>query len=251
MRIASFNLLYDVRGRATRLESAARALRALAPDIVALQEVSSGWLRPGDPAARLAEALHLAHFARHWLETNGGVFRNGLAVLSRYPLHGSLGRSLRASGFWNPRGYLGVTAETPLGRLDLVCVHLRSTGREHVKRRELDELGGELAARARRSTVVAAGDFNWDWAHPLFREFRGRLGAADLASFVTDDAAATWLAPSGETQRRIDDILIVPGPRGAQARMAGGGIASFRSHPEPSDHHAVYADLAAPSHAAS
>ena len=254
-KIVTLNLYNRPASRGARLANAAAALRATAPDIIVLQEVGSGLLAGTSALDRLqAEFPQEAgwRWASHWQETNLGLWRNGLAIASRFPLENSAYTELPQSTAWDLKGFQRAAVRVGHATLDLVNVHLRSTRSETVKEAELDTLAGSVAGGPEGTHWrVVAGDFNWEWEHPLTRAFRHRLGAASaLGGLLSPEITATWTPESdgpcdervpGEPHQLIDDILVVA-LRGS-ARVLDPGIQVGRRLPRASDHCAVFASV--------
>ncbi len=143
------------------------------PDVLALQEVDFGLVRPtrDDQAARIAERLH---FSPVWIERE----RCGNAVVSRYPM-----KLIKAGGLHRPRkwhslarrGALWVEVEAFGARIQIINTHLGLTpAARHNQVRVL--VGPEwLGSPECRAPVILCGDFNAQAGSPLFRSFEGRF----------------------------------------------------------------------------
>jgi endonuclease/exonuclease/phosphatase family metal-dependent hydrolase len=187
-------------------------LRALAPDIVFLQEV---------------QGLHLDHAERHdawpdapqheflaadvWQNTAYGrnvVYErghHGNAILSRLPIIATHNQDVTHLRF-ERRGLLHCAIDVPgLARhLHCVCVHLSLFGRS--RRRQLDALASRLETIVPADApLIVAGDFN-DWrnrAHDLLAE---RLGLMEVFAGVVGQPPKSF--PSTLPVLRLDRIYV-------------------------------------------
>ena len=164
-----------------RLEILARALAAEAPDLALLQEVSVSKLY-GHLPARLVDALkaegleyHLAYSPANGSIEGGGVFEEGSAVLSRWPIVEAEVRRLAASyPVWREHhGYeyeefriaLRASVEIRPGiRIDVIATHITDAGpRDDTSPRalQLADLARFVAERPHREhPAIIGGDFN-------------------------------------------------------------------------------------------
>lgn len=266
----SFNLYHggpasgwtgDGAGLERRLDMVTRALRALDPDVVALQESSWGWWR-GNVAARLGRALGLHHVyapatARVVplvgpLVVRAIGFSEGPALLSRFPVLGweahPLPRCLRRL---DARVALRVELGTPWGPVEVVSTHA-TRGANGC---QLEALADLVVARPSDRLLLVMGDLNVSEEAPALRALRDRAGLVDAFRAANPEAPGltVWQrvdAPAPTVFRRVDYILVRPGP-GGQGRVVGSRVVLDR--PErgedgatlwPSDHYGVLADLA-------
>ena len=269
LRVVTFNLLHGGpssgwRGTGEHLEErlviVTRELKALAPDIVGLQEASIARGR-GNVAARLATALGLqwAHASATrrfsglgWL--NGLIvlginFEEGPAVLSRFPITATEIVELpRCRHFYDPRVLLRATVQTPRGPLDVFSTH---TGHDACQVRRIAEV---VSARRGALPALVMGDFNApdtaDWMVELARQH----GFVDAFRAGQPDArgATVWqnpAAPTSTVTRRVDYIFVVPNGTPAPHVRDSRVILDTPSRlPDgstlwPSDHYGVLAEL--------
>jgi endonuclease/exonuclease/phosphatase family metal-dependent hydrolase len=268
IRVVTFNMFHggaasgltgDDGLLARRLELAIWQLRALAPDVVALQEASAGYDR-GDVVARLATELGLHHvhapatsrvfplgFLNRFVVWLLG-FAEGPAILSRFPIEGWEVHDLpRCEDRFDPRLLLRVGLKTPWGVLDVYSTH---TTRDSCQHRRVAEL---VAGRRGALPSVVMGDFN---AVEDGAEIAALAGAGFIDAFRVANPAATgstvWQrigASESTVIRRVDYVFVLPGTTmdvgvrasrvvlNTPARLANGGVLW------PSDHYGVLADL--------
>ena len=266
LRLVTFNLLHggpwaaftgDDDELEARLALTIAELRALDPDVVALQE-SPVTRRRGDVAARVAGALGLAHVSAPatdrvvpWrllgrLVTAALGFEEGPAILSRYPIVASEVHDLPRCRRWlDPRVALRAEVRTPAGVLTVVSTH---TSRDDCQTRRVAELAAEAAG-----PVVVMGDLNTAEDTPALAAFLER-GFVDLYRAANPDTrgATVWqrirqAAPT--VFRRVDYVLLRVGdgrPPDVTAsrvvlntpgRSKDGGVLW------PSDHYGVLAEV--------
>jgi len=243
----------------TRLDLAVRELRALDPDIIALQEASAGQGR-GDVVARLAAELGLHHVhapATSRAFSLGPVnrfvvwllgFAEGPAILSRFPIAGWEVHDLpRCAQALDPRVLLRVAVTTPWGVLDVYSTH---TTRDACQHRRVADL---VAARRGTLPSVVMGDFN---------AVEGGAAIAALADAGLVDAfraanpagtgSTVWQqieAPESTVVRRVDYVFVLPGTkvdvqvRASRVVLNTPGRLANGAALWPSDHYGVLADL--------
>ena len=220
---------------------AARVLRELqsVPEvrdagILLLQEVTKA---PGEQqgmAARLAAALdRRVAFA----PAAPGVFDQGLAILSRYPLTDVHVRALKTYdlGFRSrKRVALAATAQTPWGAVRVFNTHLDTRLNARDRMEQLDPVVRDCAAFNGRRII--AGDFNTNRFYWLFRMLplpAMRPQSSDLQEFMSG-AGFTSAVPLQSTFDYLGMQLDWIWVRGLSVRAS-------RVYPlEFSDHHAVW-----------
>jgi endonuclease/exonuclease/phosphatase family metal-dependent hydrolase len=268
LRVVTFNLLHGgpwsgFNGRddhlGARLPLIAAQLRALEPDVVALQESPVTRWR-GDVAARLAEALGLAHVHARATERVFGWqplgrlvmgalgFVEGPAILSRFPIVASEIHDLPTCvRRLDPRVALQADLATPAGVLTVYSTHI---SRDDCQARRLAEV-----ARAQRGALPALvlGDLNMGEMAPALRELIDH-GFVDLFREANPTALGATarqdvVAPAPTVQRRIDYVLLLPGRDvlaevvssrvvlNTPGQRGGGGVLW------PSDHYGVLAEI--------
>ncbi|HEU5197146.1 MAG TPA: endonuclease/exonuclease/phosphatase family protein [Methylomirabilota bacterium] len=268
LRVVTFNLLHGgpwsgLTGRDDHLEARlaliAAQLRALEPDVVALQESPVSRWR-GDVAARLAEALGLAHVHARatervfgWMPLGRLVmgalgFVEGPAILSRYPIVASAIHELpRCEHRLDPRVALRADLVTPAGLLRVYSTH---TSRDDCQTRRVAEVA--LAERGPLPALVM-GDLNTGESAAVLQELREQ-GFLDLFREANPTALGATvrqdvLAAVSTVRRRVDYLLLLPGSR-VKARVLSSrvvldtpGRRADGSPLWPSDHYGVLAEI--------
>ena len=268
LRVVTFNLFHggplsglwgDDRELERRLEMVIAELRALDPDVIALQEASVG-LGRGNVAARVAEALGYDHVyapatTRVFREPVLGRlvsvlmnFAEGPAILSRFPIGRTHRHDLpRCAKVLDPRVLVHAELTTPWGPFHVLSTH---TSRDACQIRRVGELARGLGGA---SPVVLGGDLNHaeDTAPIQALIGEGLVDAFRMAN--PDDAGLTvWqriTSPEPTVFRRVDYILLVPGAESPGRVLAsrvvlntpdrrGDGAALW-----PSDHYGVLAEI--------
>lgn len=267
LRLVTFNLLHggpwssftgDDQELEPRLAMTIEQLRALAPDVVALQE-SSVTRRRGDVAARIAVALGLTHVHARATERVFGLrflgrlivgvlgFVEGPAVLSRFPITSAETIDLpRCQRRVDPRVALRAEVRTPIGPITVVSTH---TTRDDCQTRRVAELAG---AAGERPTLVM-GDLNTGETAPGLAPFRER-GFLDLFRVANPTAPGhtVWQridAPEPTVVRRVDYVFLRPGD-GIAATVRSSRVVLNTPGARtggvlwPSDHYGVFVELA-------
>lgn len=257
---ASSGLVGDGEALEERLALVTRELRALAPDVIALQEASVGRGR-GNVAARLAEALGMA-----WVHAPATTrvcpvplvnrlivrainFSEGPAVLSRFPITGSAVYDLpRCVRRLEPRVLLRADVRTPWGDLSAFSTHLSRDDRQVARVAEI------VREHAAARPALLMGDFNVAETESAIMALNGDAGfvdafrAANPAAPGPTDWQRPW-APEATVACRLDYIFVAGVRAGADLARTSRVILD-RPHRRadgstlwPSDHYGVLADL--------
>ena len=193
----------------------ADAITAWAPDAVCLQEVvDSDSLDNGAELIAAATGYEVYYVQTH----EAFVFREGIAVLSPWPIAGAESQSLPITDFGiAERAILAVELATPAGPKRVFCSHMSIDPDEQRKADESVAAWQFMDARRTAGPALFAGDLN---AQPDTLAMRVLRGAATHAG-VTGDLADAWLAarptdpgmthPSDAPEKRIDYVYVVPG----------------------------------------
>ncbi len=191
LKIATFNLYFSPADRKARFEIAAQTLAALSPDILFLQEVATGGIHNDDPIQYLGSQLGLPYTTYFPVE-NLLLFKQGLAILSRYPIESSTARVFEKNQPIETKGYLAASIRTPHGLIHTIDVHLMNApGARFGKDTQFHALESALQDLRKSGPVIVAGDFN---AEP---------GDSELESFLARSQARNLyqsFPPQGETR---------------------------------------------------
>jgi endonuclease/exonuclease/phosphatase family metal-dependent hydrolase len=269
LTVVSLNLLHggvwsgltgDDEDLEPRLEIATTELRALAPDVVGVQEASVG-RRRGHVARRLAEALgmHWAYapalvrvFPFAWLNRLGSMiidFEEGPAVLSRFPIvDWEVDPLPRCNGLFDPRMLVLARLDTPWGRMVAASAH---TSRGLCEAERVVQL---MTAGRQALPAVLTGDFNTGPDADGIRRLTDQAGFVDAfhAANPTDPGHTVWqrvTSPTPTVHRRVDYVFLVPGTI-VPGRVVGsrlvlnkpGRLADGRVL-WPTDHYGVLAEI--------
>lgn len=219
LRIASYNIRHG-RGMddTVNLARTAAVLRALAPDIVGLQEVDRDVRRSGgvDEAATIGAMLGMSHAFGAFMPYQGGEY--GLAILSRFPV-------VRATPVRLPDGNeprVALAAELRLpdgGRLMVVNVHFDWVANDTFRLKQAMVLTTVLDTLS--IPYVLLGDFNDEPGSRTLALFRAR--ATEVPKPASDHFTFSSTAP----EKEIDFVFVAPagawrviGARPVTERMA-------------------------------
>jgi endonuclease/exonuclease/phosphatase family metal-dependent hydrolase len=200
LKIASYNIHGFVGGDGRRdVARTARVIRALEPDVIALQEVVFARSESGDPepVEVLAELSGYLAVSAPIERCDGLAFGN--AVLTRLPFL-SQRRICLDYGAHEPRTALEIVLETGARPLRVIATHLglRPVERRHQVRTILEHVAGDES-----SVTVLLGDFNeWfllgrplRWLHARFG--RGYAAPTFPARFPLFALDRIWTHPRG------------------------------------------------------
>jgi endonuclease/exonuclease/phosphatase family metal-dependent hydrolase len=255
---ASSGLVGDGEALEERLEMVREELRALAPDVIALQEASVG-LGRGNVAARLAEALGMTYVyapattrvfpipvVNHVIVRLMN-FAEGSAVLSRFPIVASEVYDLpRCAKRLDPRIMLRADLRTPWGELAAFSTHV---ARDDCQIARVAEI---VRAHAATRPAVVMGDFNASETMPAIAALDGDRGFVDAFRAANPGAAGATVwqrpwAPDPTAFRRVDYIFVAGAGAGVacasrvildRPRRLADGRTLWAS-----DHYGVLADL--------
>jgi len=181
VRVVTYNI-HRARGldRRTRPERIARVLAAIAPDIVALQEVVGPGAHSEGQATEIGAAMGMAAVMAPTRHIRSQVYGN--AVLSRFPLreHTQLDLSWKTC---EPRNAQRVAADLGGGRLlHLYNAHLGTALLE--RRHQAPRLASWVHDRRIAGPKLVVGDFN-EWGRGLVADLlAARLKSVDLFAFL-------------------------------------------------------------------
>lgn len=268
LRLVTFNLLHGgpwsgITGADNHLERRLAMiiedLRALDPDVVALQE-SPVTRRHGDVAGRIARALGLGHVHARATEhvfplrflgrlvTGVLGFVEGPAILSRFPITASAVTQLPRCRRWlDPRVVLRADLDTPAGELSVFSTH---TSRDDCQTRRVAELAQRPPGR---HPAVVMGDLNTGETAPVLGAFLDH-GFVDAyrATNPTAPGPTVWQrieAPSPTVVRRVDYVFLRAGDAVTASAVSSRVVLNTpRPHGEggvlwPSDHYGVFVEV--------
>ena len=161
-------------------------LRALAPDLVFLQEVQglnerhalrfAAW--PGKPQHEFLAGEDWKHV--YGLNRVHQYGHYGNAVLSRFPIVSSENADVSDHRF-ERRGLLHAVVRVPGWKRNLHCVCVHLSLHERGRRRQLDAIAGRLEQFVEsRMPIIVAGDFN-DWRQRASSILEKSLGMTEVS----------------------------------------------------------------------
>ena len=186
-------------------------LRALAPDLVFLQEVQglnerhalryAAW--PATPQHEFLAGADWQH--AYGLNRMHQYGHYGNALLSRFPIVSSENADVSDHRF-ERRGMLHAVVRVPGWKRNLHCVCVHLSLHERGRRRQLDAIAGRLEQFvASRMPVIVAGDFN-DWRQRASRMLEKSLGMTEVSSAAGAGHLRTF--PSLLPLLRLDRIYV-------------------------------------------
>lgn len=184
------------------LERTAKAITALQPDLVALQEVDNQTKRTGgvDQTAELARLTGMHGRFGKAMDYQGGEY--GEAVLSRWLIAETVVHALPADAGYESRAALAILVDIPgAGAIWFVGTHLDHTATSRQRLLQIEALDKALSNQ--RLPAVLAGDFN---ATPDSDEMKRIFGQWTDAGPALDQL--TW--PSENPTMRIDFVVYRP-----------------------------------------
>jgi endonuclease/exonuclease/phosphatase family metal-dependent hydrolase len=214
-------LVYNVHagkdaGGVDNLQRVADIVKSSGADIALLQEVDKRTKRSGgidQPAEYARRTGFNVAFGRS-LDYDGGEY--GIAVLSRWPIHGDTAIHLpvvppqeRSGGSHEPRVMQRVAIASPFGPLTIINTHIDASGPETYRLQEIKTIIAEwkrlVAAGGTR--VLTGGDLNSTPESTVQAELRasglddawGRCGSGTGLSY-----------PANVPVKRIDYLYLVP-----------------------------------------
>ena len=186
-------------------------LRALAPDLVFLQEVQglnerhalrfAGW--PGTPQHEfLAGSDWQPVYGLNRIHQYGHY---GNAMLSRFPIVSSENADVSDHRF-ERRGLLHAVVRVPGWKRNLHCVCVHLSLHERGRRRQLEAIAARLEQFVDSGMpIIVAGDFN-DWRQRATRILRERLGMTEVSTSAGGGHLRTF--PSMLPILRLDRIYV-------------------------------------------
>jgi endonuclease/exonuclease/phosphatase (EEP) superfamily protein YafD len=202
------------------LRELVRLVRAERPDVLSIQELTSG------AAARLRRLDLQRYLPHHEIEVSGGTA--GAGIYSRFPMRRIETPQFR---FRMPRGLIRLSDGT---RVEIVCVHPFPPRRSSIDvwSKMLESLP---SAPASGPLHVLAGDFNATLDHRELRRVLDR-GYRDAGDALGQGLTPTWSSHGLlSLPITIDHVLV----------DERAGILDYSVHDLPgSDHNAIFAEVA-------
>jgi endonuclease/exonuclease/phosphatase family metal-dependent hydrolase len=242
-----------------RLVAIREGLRALAPDVLGMQEVLR--CEGLDQAALVSDGLGY-HVAWGEASANHG-YPTGNAILSRWPILKSETLPLPDGGSDERRSAVFALLDAPFGKVPFFCTHFNwKFHHGHVRQLQVRALAEAVAERAPIGSFppVVVGDFNAEPDSDEMRFMRGltglggpcvyfadAFGIAGAGPGITFSKRNPFAEPLREPDRRIDYVF-VRGPDDAQRGEPKEASVCFDQPllgTFPSDHFGVVATLTA------
>ncbi len=218
----------------------AEVIAAYRPDVVALQEIDCGQVRPAatDQAGEIARHLELS-LAR---SSPLGIERErcGNTILSRYPLRLVKAGGLRRPRRWRTparRGVLWVEIEAGGSTLQVINTHLGLTPRERLYQARVLTGAEWLRHPACSPPVVLCGDFNAQPGSAVHHLIGGLLRDAELC--CPRPSKKTW--PSIYPVMGLDHLFVSADLTVTNAEAPATGLTRLAS-----DHLPLVVDLELP-----
>ena len=261
LKVVTLNLWGEQPPLERRMQLAIDGLRALAPDVVGLQEVREVAGSVPNQAETLAAALAMQHYFEPATPWGGG--REGLAILSRHPLGERRMHELPHAVPTERRLLIGVRLDTPVGGVDVYTTHLNYRLADGGKREDqLVAADAYIAGVESELLKIWMGDFNATPDSDEIRFLRGLHSAGGRRTFWQDawerrhgradgftwaranpyTARLRWL----ERDRRLDYIFVSPMRRDGRGVVQDCRIVLDRAASDgalPSDHFGLYAEV--------
>jgi endonuclease/exonuclease/phosphatase family metal-dependent hydrolase len=264
LRFLTLNLWGENGPWEQRMQIASRAIVALAPDVVALQEVRDVPERVPNQAATLAAALGGHHVFAPSTAWGGG--HEGLAIVSRFPIGAHEARDLPHSLEKVGRIVLSARLDGEAGGLWVHATHLSYRESEGNKREDqVMTIDDVVRGHASDEVQVVMGDFN---ATPDSDEIRWLCGRTTLAGrrVAYQDAFAranpgqpglTWAKANPythamrwmELDRRLDYVFVTQRRRDGRGAVLDARVVLDAPEETPSgrlhasDHYGVLAEV--------
>jgi endonuclease/exonuclease/phosphatase family metal-dependent hydrolase len=248
-----------------RLVAIREGLRALAPDVLGMQEVLR--CEGLDQAALVSEGLGY-HVAWGEASANHG-YPTGNAILSRWPILKSETLPLPDGGSDERRSAVFALLDAPFGKVPFFCTHFNwKFHHGHVRQLQVRALAEAVAERAPIGSFppVVVGDFNAEPDSDEIRYLSGLHVHAGGSVHFRDafrvarqldgstDPGVTWSHKNPYTEswyepdRRIDYVFVGPPGPGGLGHVTGCRVVCDAPVDGvwPTDHFGVLAELATP-----
>lgn len=200
-----------------RLEWMGQGLRALAPDILCLQEAFDCPERGADTARYFSDVLGMsvevlsARRKHRVFENDNRMSGSNLAILSKWPMLRQPDVKLAEHSEDADRWAMQVSIPTGLGwGLRIVnthFTHLRGASGKRVRASQAEQVSSVCQAQE-RETVVLCGDLNDEWESDALAPMR----QLEWLNIQHDLDGSTWLGQrksSNVPERRIDQVQVM------------------------------------------
>jgi endonuclease/exonuclease/phosphatase family metal-dependent hydrolase len=231
LRIATYNLHNGFSAEGTlNLEALALDIEESGADVVALQEISRGWLVSGrvDMLEWLSQRLNMPYY----FGPSSGPFW-GNAILSRYPIASAVNIPLPSEGLPLERSFIAAILEINGRNFQVIAVHLHHVADDSDIR--VEQVSALLSFYGNTARTVIMGDFNAEPNDPEIKLMRA-AGLRDVLLSIEPPPAYTFR--SDDPFQRIDYIWVSPDLTWSEVSLTTGTA---------SDHHGVIATVNDPS----
>ncbi len=269
LKCVSFNLLHggvfsgitgETQDLDRRLTMVVEELRILQPDIIGLQEASTGRSR-GNVAQRLAAQLGFHHvyapasFRVFTSERANAVaawvmnLTEGPAILSRFPIVSSTAHDLPRCGRWtDPRVLLTAEVQTPWGTMQVGSTHISGNACQ------AEAVASVIQKHRNALPLVLMGDFNAHEHTPAITYLTHKLGLIDTFRVMNPATSGltVWQrvhASAPTVFRRVDYVFLLPGKDFSARVLSSRVILNTPHHLSegrtlwPSDHFGVLSEV--------
>jgi endonuclease/exonuclease/phosphatase family metal-dependent hydrolase len=264
VRALTLNLWGEQEPLARRLELVVAAAQALAPDVIALQEVRVVPPSVPNTAETIAHALGYSYVFEKATPWGGGD--EGLAILSRLPIARHAATELPHAVPTERRICLGASVATPAGDLAVFTTHLNYRLTDGGKREDqVQAVDAFVAGWESSLPKLLMGDFNAIPESDEIRFLRGQHTTAGRRTYYQDayarmhadeagQAGYTWARRNPytarlaflEPDRRIDYIFVTPLARDGRGTVHACRIVLDEPAADGawgSDHFGLYAEV--------
>jgi endonuclease/exonuclease/phosphatase family metal-dependent hydrolase len=261
LRVATLNIWSRFGPWEERLQAIRHGLRALAPDVIGMQEVLKNPAM--DQTALLSEGL--GYEVAWGISSENHGFPTGNAILSKWPVARTEVIPLPNGGSDEHRSIVFAELASPFGKLPVFCTHLNwKLHHGHIRQLQVKTLADAVARLApiEGFPAIVMGDFNAEPDSDEIRFMRGLTGLggpcvyfADSFGVAGDGSPGTTCSPRNPTpgpprepERRLDYVY-VRGPDDSQRGEVTEASVCFDQPYEdgtfPSDHFGVIATITA------
>ncbi len=227
LRILTYNLHngFSADGQLD-LEALAINIKESGADVVALQEISRGWLVSGrvDMLEWLSQRLDMPYY----FGPSSSPFW-GNAILSRYPIASAINMPLPSEGLPLERSFIAAILEIGGQHFQVIAIHLHHVEGDSEIR--VGQVSALLSFYGNTSHTVILGDFNAEPNDPEIKLMRA-AGLRDVLLSIEPPPAYTFRAD--DPFQRIDYIWVSPDLTWSNVSLLTGTA---------SDHYGVIADI--------